>query len=63
MALVQLNLAGPADMADSLLAGMGRLLAPIFRVNGFGNWEASVALLQPCRQRGCGGNPWSGIGW
>jgi|LSQX01.3.fsa_nt_gb ferrous iron transport protein B len=43
--LSSFNLAGPADMADSLLAGMGRLLAPIFRVNGFGNWEASVALL------------------
>jgi len=39
------NLSGPADMADSLLAGIGRALAPLFAANGFGSWEASVALL------------------
>ena len=39
------NLSGPSDMADSLLAGIGRVLAPVFEANGFGSWEASVALL------------------
>ena len=39
------NLGGPAEMADSLLAATGRALAPLFKANGFGSWEASVALL------------------
>lgn len=39
------NLSGPAQMSDSLLAGLGRALAPVFEANGFGSWEASVALL------------------
>ena len=39
------NFSGPAQMSDSLLAGLGRALAPIFKANGFGSWEASVALL------------------
>jgi ferrous iron transport protein B len=43
--LSNFNLSGPADMADSLLAGIGRVLAPLFAANGFGSWEASVALL------------------
>jgi ferrous iron transport protein B len=43
--LSSFNLAGQADMADSLLAGIGEVLAPIFTVNGFGSWEASVSLL------------------
>jgi ferrous iron transport protein B len=43
--LSSFNLEGQADMADSLLAGIGKVLAPIFTVNGFGSWEASVSLL------------------
>ncbi|MDD4708170.1 MAG: ferrous iron transport protein B [Firmicutes bacterium] len=43
--LSSFNLGGPADMADSLLAGIGKGLAPLFAANGFGSWEASVALL------------------
>ena len=39
------SLSGPAQMSDSLLAGLGRALAPIFKANGFDSWEASVALL------------------
>lgn len=39
------NFSGPVEIADSLLAGMGRVLAPLFKANGFGNWQASVALL------------------
>jgi ferrous iron transport protein B len=43
--LSSFNLEGQADMADSLLTGIGKVLAPIFTVNGFGSWEASVSLL------------------
>lgn len=43
--LSSFNLNGPADISDSLLATMGKGLAPIFKTNGFGNWQASVALL------------------
>ena len=32
------------DQADSLLAGVGQLLAPIFAPLGFGDWRASTAL-------------------
>ncbi len=39
------SFSGPAEIADSLLAGLGRIIAPLFRANGFGNWQASVALL------------------
>ena len=34
-----------ADSADSLLAMLGRLLAPIFRPLGFGDWRAVTALI------------------
>lgn len=43
--LSNFNLGGHAEIADSLLATMGKALAPIFKTNGFGNWQASVALL------------------
>ena len=33
------------DQADSLLAGLGGLLAPIFAPLGFGDWRASTALV------------------
>ena len=34
-----------ADSADSLLAAVGALLAPIFRPLGFGDWRISTALI------------------
>ena len=34
-----------ASSADSLLAMIGRFLAPIFRPLGFGDWRASTALI------------------
>lgn len=34
-----------ADSADSLLAGLGRILAPVFAPLGFTDWRASTALL------------------
>ena len=34
-----------ADSADSLLAMLGRLLAPLFRPLGFGDWRAVTALI------------------
>ena len=33
------------DQADSLLAGLGGLLAPVFAPLGFGDWRASTALV------------------
>ena len=39
----QLNVV--TDQADSLLAGLGGLLAPIFAPLGFGDWRASTALV------------------
>lgn len=34
-----------ADSARSMLAGLGRILAPIFSPLGFGDWRASTALV------------------
>ncbi len=34
-----------SDSADSMLAGIGRLLSPIFSPLGFGDWRASTALI------------------
>lgn len=34
-----------ADGADSMLAGIGRLIAPIFAPLGFSDWRASTALI------------------
>lgn len=34
-----------ADSSDSMLAAIGRLIAPIFAPLGFGNWQASTALI------------------
>ncbi len=33
------------DNSNSMFADLGRLLAPLFKPLGFGNWQASVALL------------------
>ena len=33
------------DSAQSLLAGVGRLLSPVFRPCGFGSWQAVTALI------------------
>ena len=40
---VRLNVV--SDQADSLLAGLGGLLAPVFAPLGFGDWRASTALV------------------
>ena len=34
-----------ADSADSMLAAIGALIAPVFAPLGFGNWKVSTALL------------------
>lgn len=39
------NLSGPADIADSLLAAIGGVIAPIFTWHGFGTWQTGVAVL------------------
>ena len=33
------------NSADGMLAGLGSLIAPIFKPMGFGMWQAAVALL------------------
>jgi len=35
----------PADPGASILASIGKVLAPIFKPLGFGSWQATVALL------------------
>ena len=34
-----------ADSGDSMLAGFGKILAPIFAPLGFGDWRCSTALV------------------
>ena len=34
-----------ADSSDSMLAGIGRLVSPIFAPLGFGDWRASTSLI------------------
>jgi ferrous iron transporter FeoB len=34
-----------ADSSQSILAAVGRLIAPVFTLCGFGSWKAAVALL------------------
>lgn len=42
-----------ARMDDSIMASVGRHLAPLFRPMGFGSWQAVSSLLSgPCRQGG-----------
>lgn len=40
---IRLNVA--ADSGDSLLAGIGRLIAPVLTPLGFGDWRAATALI------------------
>lgn len=39
------NLNFVSDNANSILAVLGKIIAPIFKPLGFGNWQATVALL------------------
>lgn len=39
------NFSGPADIADSLLATIGGVIAPLFTLHGFGTWQSGVAVL------------------
>lgn len=39
------NFSGPAEIADSIGAGIGKFIAPIFAPLGFGNWQAALSLL------------------
>ena len=43
--LSNVSLSGLVEMEDSLLASLGRIIAPIFIPLGFGNWQAAVAVL------------------
>ncbi len=39
------NLSGQVELNDSFGAGIGRIIAPIFKPLGFGNWQSSLSLL------------------
>jgi len=39
------NFSGVTDINNSLLAGIGKAIAPIFTPLGFGNWQSSVSIL------------------
>lgn len=39
------NFSGPAELTESIGAGIGKVFAPIFAPLGFGNWQASLSLI------------------
>ena len=39
------NFSGPAELTDSIGAGIGTVFAPIFAPLGFGNWQAALSLI------------------
>jgi len=43
--ILNFNFSGMASMNTSLGADLGRMIAPIFRPLGFGNWQATLALI------------------
>lgn len=43
--LSNFNFSGMSSMDDSILATIGKVVAPIFRPLGFGEWQAAVALI------------------
>lgn len=43
--LSNFNFSGMVEMNESILASIGRAIAPIFAPLGFGSWETSVSLL------------------
>lgn len=43
--LSNFNIHGLTDMNSSFLAGLGRLITPIFLPLGFSNWQTSVSLI------------------
>lgn len=43
--ILNFNLSGPTDMADSLGAQIGLWIAPFFAPLGFGNWQAALSLI------------------
>lgn len=43
--LSNFNFTGMVDMNESILASIGKILAPIFIPLGFGTWQTSVSLL------------------
>ncbi len=43
--VLNFNLSGPSEMANSLGAYIGKAIAPIFTPLGFGNWQAALSLI------------------
>ncbi|MEA3424169.1 MAG: ferrous iron transport protein B, partial [Bacillota bacterium] len=43
--LLNYNFSGGVDIVNSFGAGIGKAIAPIFGLAGFGNWQSSLSLL------------------
>lgn len=43
--IISFNFSGYVPMTQSIGASLGKLIAPIFKPLGFGNWEAALSLL------------------
>lgn len=43
--LSNFNFSGFCTLDESILAGIGKIISPVFAPLGFGNWQSSVALL------------------
>lgn len=43
--LSNFNFNGTSNIENSFLAAIGKFIAPVFKINGFGNWKTAVALL------------------
>lgn len=39
------NFSGPSELSDSFGASIGRVIAPIFKPLGFGNWQSGISLI------------------
>lgn len=43
--LINYNFSGPVEMTNSIGASIGKVIAPIFSLSGFGNWQAALSLI------------------
>lgn len=43
--ILNFNFSGISEMGDSIGAGLGKAISPIFKPLGFGSWEAALSLI------------------
>ncbi|SHK08922.1 ferrous iron transport protein B [Paramaledivibacter caminithermalis] len=43
--ILNFNFSGMSEMPDSIGAGLGKVISPIFKPLGFGSWEAALSLI------------------